>query len=168
MSLLSVSSLSVRHVVLPIPLCVVLGLQDIDDLQNFGLTHGVDYIAASFVRKPEDIDTIRMVLGEEGAHIKVCPFCPSKIVGVSTCQSPYPANMRGFALVFISVFVSLARARLDSSSPNFLTGHGEPLHASPVPGLRPLCFLVVNFASDSDSFRSDARHSFFQKINDLE
>lgn len=33
--------------------------------------HGVDYIAASFVRKPEDIDTIRMVLGEEGAHIKV-------------------------------------------------------------------------------------------------
>ncbi|CAN0521456.1 unnamed protein product [Laminaria digitata] len=42
-----------------------------DDLQNFGLVHGVDYIAASFVRKPEDIDTIRMVLGEEGAHIKI-------------------------------------------------------------------------------------------------
>lgn len=45
--------------------------KDIDDLQNFGLAHGVDYIAASFVRKPEDIDTIRHVLGEEGAHIKV-------------------------------------------------------------------------------------------------
>lgn len=45
--------------------------QDIDDLQNFGLVHKVDYIAASFVRKPEDIDTIRMILGEEGAHIKV-------------------------------------------------------------------------------------------------
>nr|AIT69980.1 pyruvate kinase [Undaria pinnatifida] len=45
--------------------------KDIDDLQNFGLVHGVDYIAASFVRKPEDIDTIRMVLGEEGAHIKI-------------------------------------------------------------------------------------------------
>lgn len=31
----------------------------------------MDYIAASFVRKGEDIDTIRMILGEEGAHIKV-------------------------------------------------------------------------------------------------
>lgn len=45
--------------------------QDINDLQQFGLVHQVDYIAASFVRKAEDIDTIRMVLGEEGAHIKV-------------------------------------------------------------------------------------------------
>ncbi|CAM9309559.1 unnamed protein product [Pylaiella littoralis] len=45
--------------------------KDIDDLQQFGLVHQVDYIAASFVRKAEDIDTIRMVLGEEGAHIKI-------------------------------------------------------------------------------------------------
>nr|AIT70014.1 pyruvate kinase [Sargassum thunbergii] len=45
--------------------------KDIDDLQNFGLVHGVDYIAASFVRRGEDIDTIRHVLGEEGAHIKI-------------------------------------------------------------------------------------------------
>lgn len=45
--------------------------KDIDDLQNFGLVHGVDYIAASFVRRGEDIDTIRQVLGEEGAHIKI-------------------------------------------------------------------------------------------------
>lgn len=45
--------------------------KDIDDLQNFGLVHGVDYIAASFVRRGEDIDTIRDVLGEEGAHIKI-------------------------------------------------------------------------------------------------
>ncbi|CAN0389269.1 unnamed protein product, partial [Ectocarpus fasciculatus] len=45
--------------------------QDINDLQQFGLVHQVDYIAASFVRKAEDIDTIRMVLGEEGAHIKI-------------------------------------------------------------------------------------------------
>lgn len=58
----------------PVFFCVFLVFypQDVDDLQNFGLVHGVDYIAASFVRKPEDIDTIRMVLGEEGAHIKVC------------------------------------------------------------------------------------------------
>ncbi|CAM9988658.1 unnamed protein product [Ectocarpus sp. 12 AP-2014] len=45
--------------------------KDINDLQEFGLVHQVDYIAASFVRKAEDIDTIRMVLGEEGAHIKI-------------------------------------------------------------------------------------------------
>ncbi|CAM9738459.1 unnamed protein product [Discosporangium mesarthrocarpum] len=45
--------------------------KDINDLQNFGLVHGVDYIAASFVRTPHDIDTIRMVLGEEGTHIKI-------------------------------------------------------------------------------------------------
>lgn len=50
---------------------VVVVVQDIDDIQNFGLVHQVDYIAASFVRKSEDIDTIRMVLGEEGANIKV-------------------------------------------------------------------------------------------------
>nr|AIT69975.1 pyruvate kinase [Ishige okamurae] len=45
--------------------------KDINDLQNFGVIQGVDFIAASFVRKPEDIDTIRQVLGEEGAHIKI-------------------------------------------------------------------------------------------------
>lgn len=44
--------------------------------------HGVDYIAASFVRRPEDIDTIRMVLGEEGAHIKVVFFlCRKSLPG---------------------------------------------------------------------------------------
>nr|AIT69995.1 pyruvate kinase [Dictyopteris undulata] len=45
--------------------------KDINDLQNFGLANRVDFIAASFVRRPEDIDTIRMVLGEEGANIKI-------------------------------------------------------------------------------------------------
>jgi pyruvate kinase len=45
--------------------------KDIDDLVNFGVKHGVDFIAASFVRKPEDIEFIRSVLGEKGAHIKI-------------------------------------------------------------------------------------------------
>lgn len=62
--------------------------QDIDDLQNFGLVHGVDYIAASFVRRGEDIDTIRHVLGEEGAHIKVMAkmfvFCVEVMVQYQT------------------------------------------------------------------------------------
>ena len=45
--------------------------KDIDDLQNFGVKHGVDFIAASFVRKAHDIEFIREVLGEKGASIKI-------------------------------------------------------------------------------------------------
>jgi pyruvate kinase len=48
-----------------------LTAKDIDDLQNFGVKYGVDFIAASFVRKPSDIDFIRSVLGKEGANIKI-------------------------------------------------------------------------------------------------
>jgi hypothetical protein len=33
--------------------------------------HGVDYIAASFVRKASDVEQIRSVLGEEGSGIKI-------------------------------------------------------------------------------------------------
>ena len=33
--------------------------KDIDDLQNFGVPEGVDFIAASFVRRGSDIDYIR-------------------------------------------------------------------------------------------------------------
>lgn len=43
----------------------------VDDLKNFGVKHGVDFIAASFVRKASDIEFIRQVLGNEGANIKV-------------------------------------------------------------------------------------------------
>lgn len=45
--------------------------KDEDDLCEFGLKKGVDMIAASFVRKAEDIETIRDVLGPRGAHIKI-------------------------------------------------------------------------------------------------
>jgi pyruvate kinase len=45
--------------------------KDEDDLVDFGLKYGVDLIAASFVRKAEDIETIRDVLGPRGAHIKI-------------------------------------------------------------------------------------------------
>lgn len=45
--------------------------KDVDDLVNFGVANGVDFIAASFVRKASDIDYIREVLGEKGAHIKI-------------------------------------------------------------------------------------------------
>lgn len=45
--------------------------KDRDDLVNFGLRYGVDMIAASFVRKASDIDTIRGVLGPAGRHVKI-------------------------------------------------------------------------------------------------
>ncbi len=53
-------------------LCALLcGVQDIEDLQQFGVAHQVDFIAASFVRKASDIDTIRSVLGPRGKDIKI-------------------------------------------------------------------------------------------------
>lgn len=45
--------------------------KDIGDLQNFGVAYGVDFIAASFVRKASDIDFIRSVLGPNGKDIKI-------------------------------------------------------------------------------------------------
>lgn len=45
--------------------------KDIDDIQNWGVKHGVDFIAASFVRKANDIVKIREILGEKGQGIKI-------------------------------------------------------------------------------------------------
>lgn len=45
--------------------------KDVDDLVNFGIPEGVDFIAASFVRRGSDLDYIREVLGDDGAHIKI-------------------------------------------------------------------------------------------------
>lgn len=39
--------------------------KDIDDIKNWGVKHNVDFIAASFVRKADDVVKIREVLGEE-------------------------------------------------------------------------------------------------------
>ena len=35
------------------------------------MKQGVDFIAASFVRKASDVEYIRKILGPEGAHIKI-------------------------------------------------------------------------------------------------
>eukprot|EP01029_Cantina_marsupialis_P015509 TRINITY_DN339_c0_g1_i1.p1 TRINITY_DN339_c0_g1~~TRINITY_DN339_c0_g1_i1.p1 ORF type:complete len:503 (-),score=195.87 TRINITY_DN339_c0_g1_i1:171-1679(-) len=47
--------------------------KDRNDLVNFGLVHGVDFIAASFLRKASDVHYIREVLGPRGANIKIFP-----------------------------------------------------------------------------------------------
>jgi len=44
--------------------------RDIEDLK-FGVTNGVDFIAASFTRKPQDVIEMRQVLGQEGKNIKI-------------------------------------------------------------------------------------------------
>jgi len=45
--------------------------KDIDDIQNWGIKHEVDYIAASFVRKGSDVTKIREVLGDQNGKIKI-------------------------------------------------------------------------------------------------
>lgn len=64
---------NVKNVCLP-KVCVelpTLSEKDEDDLVEFGLKEGIDFIAASFVRKAEDIENIRDVLGPKGNHIKI-------------------------------------------------------------------------------------------------
>lgn len=45
--------------------------KDISDIKDWGCKHGVDFIAASFVRKASDVAIIREVLGEEHKDIKI-------------------------------------------------------------------------------------------------
>jgi|Transcript_17924 pyruvate kinase len=45
--------------------------KDANDIQNFGVVQGVDFIALSFVRTGADIRKCREVLGDAGAHIKI-------------------------------------------------------------------------------------------------
>lgn len=48
-----------------------LSESDEEDLIEFGLKEGIDFVAASFIRKSEDIEYIRDVLGPKGSHIKI-------------------------------------------------------------------------------------------------
>jgi pyruvate kinase len=57
-----------------LPGCIVdlptLTEKDEEDIQVF-VKKGIDMIAASFVRRAEDIETIRDLLGPRGAHVKI-------------------------------------------------------------------------------------------------
>ena len=69
-----------------LPGCIVdlptLTPKDEDDLVNFALPQGVDYIAASFVRRGEDIDKIKQVLGPRGRSIKIIAKVLSKFSNI--------------------------------------------------------------------------------------
>jgi pyruvate kinase len=45
--------------------------KDEADIVEFGMKHGVDCVAISFVRSPNDIETVRDVLGARGTHVKI-------------------------------------------------------------------------------------------------
>jgi pyruvate kinase len=45
--------------------------KDLADL-NFGIEHGVDYIALSFVRHPRDIRKLREIIESKGSSAKIC------------------------------------------------------------------------------------------------
>lgn len=45
--------------------------QDENDILEFGVKQGVDFIAASFVRKASDVEYIRELLGPKGDYIKI-------------------------------------------------------------------------------------------------
>ena len=49
----------------------ILNDQDVDDIVDFGLKYDIDFIAASFVRRGSDLETIRDELGPKGSHIKI-------------------------------------------------------------------------------------------------
>jgi len=45
--------------------------KDEDDILNFARKYGVDMIALSFARSPEDVETVRDLLGPKGRHIGI-------------------------------------------------------------------------------------------------
>lgn len=77
--------------------------KDVEDLKGFALTNKVDFIAASFVRKPTDLDNIRSVLGESGSDIHIISKIENqegiqnfeaileKSDGIMVCRSHIPA-----------------------------------------------------------------------------
>lgn len=49
----------------------VIGEKDKHDLVNFGIPQGVNFVAASFVQRAQDVRDIRDILGPRGRHIKI-------------------------------------------------------------------------------------------------
>lgn len=49
----------------------VIGEKDTNDILNFAIPQGCNFIAASFVQKAEDVQAIRTLLGTRGRHIKI-------------------------------------------------------------------------------------------------
>ena len=73
----------------------VLQPKDIDDLQNFAVPHGVDFVAASFVQSAADVLYIRKVLDADprGGAIKIISKivrAPAALDGSARASIPLP------------------------------------------------------------------------------
>ncbi|PFH33551.1 pyruvate kinase PyK1 [Besnoitia besnoiti] len=51
----------------------VIGEKDKNDILNFGIPMGCNFIAASFVQSADDVRLIRSLLGPRGRHIRIIP-----------------------------------------------------------------------------------------------
>lgn len=51
----------------------VIGEKDKNDILNFGIPMGCNFIAASFVQSADDVRYIRSILGSKGRNIKIIP-----------------------------------------------------------------------------------------------
>eukprot|EP00922_Rhytidocystis_sp_ex-Travisia-forbesii_P009364 GHVS01013638.1.p1 GENE.GHVS01013638.1~~GHVS01013638.1.p1 ORF type:complete len:523 (+),score=67.37 GHVS01013638.1:95-1663(+) len=51
----------------------VIGEKDKNDILQFGIPHGCNFIAASFVQTAEDVRSIRNILGPRGRHMRIIP-----------------------------------------------------------------------------------------------
>uniref|UniRef100_A0A8C9G897 Pyruvate kinase n=1 Tax=Piliocolobus tephrosceles TaxID=591936 RepID=A0A8C9G897_9PRIM len=51
----------------------IISEKDKDDILNFAIPMGCNFIAASFIQSAEDVRTIRNLLGTRGRHIKIIP-----------------------------------------------------------------------------------------------
>ena len=63
--------------------------KDVNDLQNFAVKYGVEYVAASFVRKGSDIDEYRECMGPAGRRIKIIAKIENEEVragGAGACE----------------------------------------------------------------------------------
>lgn len=103
--------------------------KDINDIQNWGIPNDVDFIAASFVRKAEDVLKIREVLGEAGKGIKII----SKIENQEGMEN-YDAILE----VTTGDRPGLCRSHRASGHSNAHTGTGWPGFAE-VARLSPVC-----------------------------
>jgi pyruvate kinase len=81
--------------------------KDKRDLLDFGVPVGVDFIAASFVRKGSDIDIIRETLGEEGSYIKIIAKIENQASALYSTDSPLPSPL---FLTYSPPFPSVAPA----------------------------------------------------------